>query len=91
MVFADTAQRVDLAIVGGGAAGTFVADAMQASRLDWSIVLFERTNRIGGRLRSVAIPGVEHRIELGGMRFRTGHRRVASVVARRRARPPRRR
>ena len=71
---------LDLAVVGGGVAGTYVAHAMQARRPDWSIALFERTDRIGGRLRSVAIPGIEHKIELGGMRFRTGHRLVAGVV-----------
>jgi monoamine oxidase len=80
MTVAHTVERLDLAVVGGGVAGTFVAHEMQARRPDWSIALFERTDRIGGRLRSVAIPGVEHRIELGGMRFRTGHRRVAAVV-----------
>ena len=80
MAVAHTAERLDLAVVGGGAAGTFVAHEMQARRPDWSIALFERTDRIGGRLRSVAIPGVEHKIELGGMRFRTGHRHVAALV-----------
>jgi monoamine oxidase len=76
----DSAERLDLAIVGGGAAGTFVAHTMQTHRPDWSIALFERTDRIGGRLRSVAVPGVEHKIELGGMRFRTGHHLVAGLV-----------
>jgi len=80
VAFAHTADRLDLAVVGGGAAGTFVAHEMKSRRPDWSIALFESTDRIGGRLRSVAIPGVEHRIELGGMRFRTGHRLVAALV-----------
>lgn len=76
----DSVERIDLAVIGGGVAGTFIAHAMQERRPDWSIALFERTDRIGGRLRSVAIPGIEHKIELGGMRFRTGHRLVASLV-----------
>ena len=80
MAVAHDVERLDLAVVGGGAAGTFVAHEVRARRPDWSIALFERTNRIGGRLRSLAVPGVEHRIELGGMRFRTGHRHVAAVV-----------
>ena len=70
----------DLAIVGAGAAGTFVADAASAARPEWSIALYERTSRIGGRLRSVAVPGLEHRIELGGMRYLTSHRLVDGVV-----------
>jgi hypothetical protein len=41
--------------------------------------VFERLDRIGGRLRSVIIPGVDHPIELGGMRYLTSHRRVQSV------------
>ncbi|HEX6868594.1 MAG TPA: NAD(P)/FAD-dependent oxidoreductase [Candidatus Limnocylindrales bacterium] len=76
----ESAGRLDLAVVGGGVAGAFVAHTMQTHRPDWSIALFERTDRIGGRLRSVAVNDVEHRIELGGMRFRTGHRLVADVV-----------
>lgn len=72
---------LDLAVIGAGAAGTYVADAMQEARPEWSIRLFERTDRIGGRLRSVRVPGLDHRIELGGMRFLTSHRRMAEVVA----------
>ena len=71
---------IDLAVIGAGIAGTSVAASPQQARPDWSIVLLERSNRIGGRLRSVALPGVDHRIELGGMRFLTSHRRVATLV-----------
>lgn len=71
---------VDVAVVGAGVAGTAIADAVQAARPDWVVALLERTGRIGGRLHSVAVPGVEHKIELGGMRFLTSHRRVARVV-----------
>jgi monoamine oxidase len=73
---------IDLAVVGGGAAGTFVASQVQAARPDWSVALFERTDRIGGRLRSMAVDGLAHKIELGGMRFLTSHRRVQDVVTR---------
>jgi monoamine oxidase len=70
----------DLAVIGAGVAGTSVAASLQEARPNWSIILLERAHRIGGRLRSVALPGVEHRIELGGMRFLTSHRRVAGLV-----------
>jgi monoamine oxidase len=73
-------RPVDLAIVGAGTAGTFIADAVKQARPDWSIVLLERTNRVGGRLRSMALPGIEDRIELGGMRFPTNHRRVGALL-----------
>jgi monoamine oxidase len=73
-------ERIDLAIVGGGAAGTYLASAVRKRRADWAVVLFERTDRIGGRLHSVRIPGLDHPIELGGMRFLTSQPRIASVV-----------
>ena len=72
---------LDLAVIGAGAAGTYVAQRLQLAHPDWAISLFERTDRIGGRLRSMAVPGLEHPIELGGMRFLTSHPRVAAVVA----------
>jgi lysine 2-monooxygenase len=71
---------LDLAVVGAGAAGTYVARALKAAHPEWSISLFERTDRIGGRVWSAAVPGVAHRIELGGMRFMTIHRHVQAVV-----------
>ena len=71
---------LDLAIVGGGIAGTAVAWAVQQSRPDWSVALFERTNRIGGRLRSAKVDGLDHPIELGGMRYITSHRRFAELI-----------
>jgi monoamine oxidase len=71
---------LDLAVIGAGAAGTYVARAMKVARPEWSISLFERTDRIGGRVFSVAVPGVAHRVELGGMRFTVSHRRVQAVV-----------
>jgi monoamine oxidase len=70
-----------LAIIGGGAAGTYVAQRVKSLRPDWSVALFERTDRIGGRLWSLRVPGLDHPIELGGMRFLTSHRRVVDVVA----------
>jgi len=73
-------ERVDLAIVGAGIAGTYLADRVRTERPDWSVAIFERTQRVGGRLRSVHVSGAEHAIELGGMRFMTSHRRVASIV-----------
>jgi lysine 2-monooxygenase len=72
--------RLDLAVVGAGAAGSFVAQRMQAARPDWSIALFERTDRIGGRLRSMRVDGLDHPIELGGMRFLTSHGHIQDVV-----------
>ena len=74
-------DAIDLAIVGAGAAGTYVAHEISLLRPDWSVELFERTSRIGGRLRSVTVPGAQHPIELGGMRYYSNHPLVSAVVA----------
>lgn len=47
------------------------------------IGLFEYSDRIGGRLFSLTLPGVEHvPVELGGMRFLNSHQRVVALVER---------
>ena len=71
---------LDVAIVGAGAAGTYLADRLAGARPDWAITVFERSRRIGGRLRSVPVEGLGHPIELGGMRYLTSHPRMHSVV-----------
>ena len=73
-------EELDVAIIGAGVAGTSVAHHLRRARPDWSIALFERTDRVGGRVRSMHVSGIAHPIELGGMRFLTTHRRVQEVV-----------
>ena len=71
---------LDVAIVGAGAAGTYIGHRLLQARPDWRIAIFERSERIGGRLWSVKVDGLAKPIELGGMRFMTGHRLVDGVV-----------
>ena len=72
---------LDLAIIGGGAAGTYAAHRLRAAHPEWSISLLEASGRIGGRLLSVIPPGGGGQVaELGGMRFREGHRLVSDAV-----------
>ena len=73
-------SMLDVAIVGAGAAGTYLADRLAGARPEWAIALFERSSRIGGRLRSVPLDGLAHPIELGGMRYLTSHVHVQSVI-----------
>lgn len=73
-------STLDVAIVGAGAGGTYLADRLAGARPQWAITVFERSSRIGGRLRSVQVDGLAHPIELGGMRYLTSHPRVQSVV-----------
>lgn len=75
------AGELDVAIVGAGAAGTYVAHRLGQARPDWRIVILKRTDRVGGRLRSVAVPSIDHPIELGGMRYVTSHHHVTNLVA----------
>ena len=71
---------LDVAIVGAGAAGTYLGHQLVRARPEWRIAIFERSHRVGGRLWSVAVDGLAQPIELGGMRYMTGHRLVQSVV-----------
>ena len=76
----DDRQELDVAIVGAGAAGTYLGYRLIQARPDWRIAIFERSDRIGGRLWSVKVDGIEKPIELGGMRYMTGHRFVNAIV-----------
>jgi lysine 2-monooxygenase len=73
-------SALDVAIVGAGAAGTFLAYRLISERPDWRIAILERSHRIGGRLWSVHVDGLAKPIELGGMRYMSGHRLVQSVI-----------
>jgi lysine 2-monooxygenase len=57
------------AIIGGGVAGTYCAWRLKEKFPDKEIVLFEYSNRIGGRLLTTSLPQTNMKIELGGMRF----------------------
>ena len=74
---------LDVAVVGGGVSGAYSAWRLQADRgADQSIGLFEYSDRIGGRLYSVTMPGLPNvRAELGGMRYiPSQHTMVADLV-----------
>lgn len=74
-------RPLDLAVVGGGVAGAYVAFRVTARRPSWSVALFERSERVGGRLLSLPMPGIEGvRAELGGMRYRTSQPIVHGLV-----------
>src|SRR5690348_5652762 len=82
-IAARSTQSVDLdvAIIGGGAAGTYAAWRLAQERPDLRVQLFEASGRIGGRLHSVSFPQAPHLVtELGGMRFLDAHRHVSRLV-----------
>src|SRR6187200_3202326 len=76
----EVADELDVAIVGAGAAGTYLAYRLIQARPAAQIAVFERSQRVGGRLWSVKVDGLDQPIELGGMRYMTGHALVQSVV-----------
>lgn len=81
----DDGRDLDVAIVGGGVSGLYTAHRLLASDATpygaGDVEVFERSDRIGGRLDSVTLPGIEETGELGGMRFEpTAHRIVNALV-----------
>lgn len=89
-------RDLDVAVIGAGIAGVYaawrlrtlgaaspaLADlAKRRSDNKLRVGLFEYANRIGGRLYSQAVPGVDGPpAELGGMRFLGSHRRVRGLL-----------
>ena len=74
---------LDVAVVGGGVSGAYSAWRLQQDRgAAQAIGLFEYSDRIGGRLYSVTMPGLPNVVaELGGMRYiPSQHVMVADLV-----------
>jgi len=74
---------LDVAVVGGGVSGAYSAWRLQGERGSKTrVALFEYSNRIGGRLYTVTIPGMPHvKAEVGGMRYIPDqHLMVAGLV-----------
>ena len=72
---------LDVAIVGGGVSGLYSGWRLATSpNRPEKIGLFEMSNRIGGRLESVMLPGMQIYGELGGMRYMPAHVMVTSLI-----------
>jgi monoamine oxidase len=77
-------KAIDIAIIGAGVSGLYSAyrltnDAespMQAKEVQ----VFEMSDRIGGRLESVELPGMTITGELGGMRYMTSQEIVTALI-----------
>ncbi len=84
MTRATADEILDVAIVGAGVSGIYsgwrllAATGATAPR---RVAVFEAGNRVGGRLLSVAPPGLpDARVEIGGMRYTSTHYQVAGLV-----------
>lgn len=72
---------IDVAIIGAGASGAYCAFRLSSdTRL--SVAVFERNDRVGGRLWSYRWPEAGALVELGGEAFSPIHVHVAGVVRR---------
>ncbi len=64
----DSNQIIDVAVVGGGVSGAYAAWRLASHHKSSKIRLYELSDRIGGRLLSMTMPGMPHvQAELGGM------------------------
>jgi monoamine oxidase len=78
----DEPEEIDIAVVGAGVAGTYFCWRLKDAKLARDPVLFEMSDRIGGRLYSVDVPHMPNiKGELGGMRFLNSQRMVCSLAA----------
>jgi len=77
-------KGLDVAIVGAGVSGLYSAYRLTHSSGERSdatqIQIFETSHRIGGKLESVILPGMEIAGELGGMRYRSSQKIVATLI-----------
>ena len=73
---------LDVAVVGAGVSGAYSAWRLQQEKPEERIALFEYSDRVGGRLYSVTLPGLPHvKAEVGGMRYiPSSHLMVAGLV-----------
>lgn len=61
-------QIIDVAVVGSGVSGAYAAWRLASDRKSSKIHLYELSDRIGGRLLSMTMPGMPHvQAEFGGM------------------------
>lgn len=76
------AMDLDIAVIGAGVSGAYSAWRLQQAHPKKKIALFEYSDRIGGRLYTVTLPGLPHvKAEVGGMRYiPSQHIMVAKLV-----------
>lgn len=79
--------HLDTIIVGGGVGGLYTAwrltgaDGSEPTVPPESVGVFERSKRLGGRIDSVAPPGMPNtKAEFGGMRYQESQRIITSLV-----------
>lgn len=74
-------DAVDIAIVGGGVSGVYAAWRLSSAMPRTRIALFERSGRVGGRLRSLHLAPGAPSPELGGIGLLDQHHLVKRLSA----------
>jgi len=76
-------ETVDIAIAGGGVSGLYTAWRLLCSGAGRppTVRVYEASDRTGGRLHTIAVPGSSTSVELGAMRFPVSHVLVSSLLA----------
>lgn len=63
-------ENIDIAVIGAGVSGVYSAWRLKQANANSKVVVFEASDRIGGRLLSVRPPDIPDMVaELGGMRI----------------------
>ncbi|WP_445710564.1 flavin monoamine oxidase family protein [Flavobacterium sp.] len=75
-------MKIEVAIVGAGTSGLYTAFRLtQGNKYEAKdLQIFDMNSRIGGRLESVKIPGMDFWGELGGMRYLTSQEIVTTLI-----------
>ncbi len=72
---------IDYAIIGGGVSGVYSAWRLKEAYPDKTVVLFEYSDRIGGRLLTIQLPDMpDVNAELGGMRYIPEQHKLVDMV-----------
>ncbi|MCW1962620.1 flavin monoamine oxidase family protein [Chryseobacterium viscerum] len=74
--------KVEVAIIGAGTSGLYTAFRLVADNKykGHEVQIFDMSDRLGGRLESVVMPGMNFWGELGGMRYLTSQEIVTTLI-----------
>jgi monoamine oxidase len=71
--------NVRIAILGGGISG--LVSAYELKKMGFGCTVFERSERVGGRIQTYTFPGTNHIGELGAMRIPGGHLNTLRLIS----------
>ncbi|MDI1255421.1 MAG: FAD-dependent oxidoreductase [Flavobacterium sp.] len=75
-------MKTEIAIIGAGMSGLYTAFRLTADKKHKAsqVQIFDMNDRLGGRLESVVMPGMNFWGELGGMRYLTSQEIVTALI-----------